>query len=148
MSRLTDIRTKVFTALSDFEYEGVTIPIFDEVVNPDPNITIPSISGAKEVYIILQDQQENYNEVQTVCSPRFNLSMTIRIITTWRTTGSKKLCEDIGQEVLYLLRDDRGTSLIDGIKEIEMISRTSQAEHTATEIAFTDIIILNFIQNG
>ena len=58
MSRLTDIRTKVFTALSDFEYEGVTIPIFDEVVNPDPNITIPSISGAKEVYIILQDQQE------------------------------------------------------------------------------------------
>lgn len=86
MDRATYIRTKVFEKLNGLTFGGVEIPIFDEYVNP--SVTIPNPSGSRETYIIIQDQSEGYNAVQTVCDPRFDLNLTIRVVTTW---ADKKL---------------------------------------------------------
>ena len=146
MDRATFIRTEVFTKLTGINHLSVEIPVFDEFVNP--SVTLPSIGGASQVYIILQDQQEQKNDVQTFCAPRFNLSLTVRIITTWKTVGSKILCEDIGDTVFNLLTDSRGISKINGIEQVELVTAQSLSEETVNEFAFSKILILNFIKNG
>lgn len=78
MDRITSVRGKVIQALSGYKFDGVAIPVFDEVVNPAT--TLPVISGA-QTYILLQDQQMIYNAVQTYCNPRFNISLTIKVVT-------------------------------------------------------------------
>lgn len=146
MDRATEIRGKIFEALSDLEHNGVKIPIFDEVVNPA--VTLPAVGGAQEVYVVIQDQQEQYAAVQTVCNTRFELSVTIRVVTKWSNVGSKKLSEDIGDSIMTLLRDDRGASKIDGIQRVKLVTARSVAEYTNTNLAFTKVIILKFIKNG
>ena len=69
------------TAIGTLKHKTVTIPIFDEVVNPA--VTIPAVDGAVGAYVLLQDQQEQYSAIQTVCNPRFDLNMTIRVVTKW-----------------------------------------------------------------
>ncbi len=146
MDRATDVRGKVITALSTLKYGTISIPVFDEIVNP--NITLPSVDGSIATYVIIQDQQEQLNVIQTVDAPRFNLNMTIRVVTKWGTVGKKKLCEDIGDSIINLLRDDRGTSKITGIDKILLVTAQSISETTINNIAFSKIIILNFIKNG
>ena len=146
MDRATFIRTEVFTKLTGIKHLGVEIPVFDEFVNP--SVALPSIGGASQVYIILQDQQEQKNDVQTFCHPRFNLNLTIRVVTIWRTVGSKKLCEDIGDAVFNLLTDSRGTSKINEIEQVELVTAQSLGEESVNELAFNKILILNFIKNG
>ena len=146
MDRATDIRGKIMTALSGLKYSNTSIPVFDEVVNPA--VTLPSVGGAQEVYVVIQDQQEQYAAVQTVCNPRFELSVTIRVVTKWSNIGSKKLSEDIGDSIMTLLRDDRGASKIEGIQRVELVTARSVAEYTNTNLAFTKVIILKFIKNG
>lgn len=143
---MIELRNAIFSALSGLTYDSKTIPVFDEVVNP--SVDLPSAGGAEEVYIVLQDQQTNMNETQTVCSPRFNLSLTIRIVTIWGTVGSKTVCAEIATQINNLLRTDRGGSKINGIDKIELVSERVLTEHTDTNIAFSNILILNFIKNG
>lgn len=155
MDRSTIIRIKAIETISNgvvigttpaFLYNGVKIPLFDEIVNP--NTPLPSVGGAQEVYIILQDQQQYPDAVQTVCNPRFDLNLTIRVVTKWGLVGSKRLCEDIGDAILNLLRDARGKSKIDGIQTILLpVSRTI-TETTKSNLSFSKINILNFIYNG
>lgn len=145
MDRVTFVRGKVINALSGYKFNGVAIPVFDEVVNPD--VTLPVINGA-QTYIILQDQQMIYNAVQTYCNPRFNISLTIKVVTIFGNTGSKKLSEDIGYDVLNLLRDDRGKSNLSDISEVQLDVSRSMNETTATRVAFSKIFILSFIKNG
>jgi hypothetical protein len=123
----------------------VDVPVFDEVVNP--SVALPTIAGA-QVYIVLQDQQETPNAVQTLCSPRSNVNLTIRVVTIFGTVGNKKLSEDIGDEVLDLIRDDRGGSKLSGIKDVELPIARSLSEVTAENISFSKILILNFVKNG
>ena len=145
MDRITFARGKVMEALSGYKFNGVDVPVFDEVVNP--STTLPVISGA-QTYIMLQDQQMIYNSVQTYCNPRFNISLTIKVVTIFGNTGSKKLSEDIGNDVLNLLRDDRGKSKLSDISEVQLDVSRSMNETTSTRVAFSKIFILNFIKNG
>ena len=145
MDRVTEIRGKVMTALSGYAHNGVAVPVFDEVVNP--SVALPTIAGA-QVYIVLQDQQQVPNAVQTMCDPRSNVNLTIRVVTIFGTVGNKKLSEDIGDEVLGLIRDDRGGSKLSGIKDVELPISRSLSEVTAENISFSKILILNFIKNG
>ena len=145
MDRVTEIRGKVMTALSGYKHNGVAVPVFDEVVNP--SVALPTIAGA-QVYIVLQDQQETPNAVQTLCAPRSNVNLTIRVVTIFGTIGNKKLSEDIGDEVLDLIRDDRGGSKLSGIKDVELPIARSLSEVTAENISFSKILILNFVKNG
>lgn len=145
MDRITSVRGKVIQALSGYKFDGVAIPVFDEVVNP--SLTLPVINGA-QTYIMLQDQQMIYNAVQTYCNPRFNISLTIKVVTIFGNTGSKKLSEDIGDDVLNLLRDDRGKSKLSDISEVQLDVSRSLNETTSTRVAFSKIFILSFIKNG
>jgi hypothetical protein len=145
MDRVTEIRGKVMTALSGYKHNGVAVPVFDEVVNP--SVALPTIGGA-QVYIVLQDQQQVPNAVQTICYPRNNINLTIRVVTIFGTVGNKKLSEDIGDEVLNLIRDDRGGSKLPGIKDVELPIARSLSEVTAENISFSKILILNFVKNG
>ena len=145
MDRITFVRGKVINALSSYKFNGVAIPVFDEVVNPA--ISLPVINGA-QTYIMLQDQQMIYNAVQTYCNPRFNISLTIKIITIFTKQGGKKLSEDIGDEIINLLRTDRDGSKLDGIDKIELVTSRSVNEITTERTAFSKIFILNFIKNG
>ena len=145
MDRITFVRGKVIQALSGYKFNGVDVPVFDEVVNPA--IPLPVINGA-QIYIILQDQQMIYNAVQTYCNPRFNISLTIKVVTIFGNTGSKKLSEDIGNDVLNLLRDDRGNSSLSDISEVQLDVSRSMNETTSTRVAFSKIFILSFIKNG
>ena len=145
MDRITFVRGKVIEALSGYKFNGVAIPVFDEVVNP--STTLPVISGA-QTYIMLQDQQMIYNAVQTYCNPRFNISLTIKVVTIFGMVGNKKLSEDIGDEIINLLRTDRNGSKLDGIDKIELVTSRSVNEITTERTAFSKIFILNFIKNG
>lgn len=145
MDRVTFVRGKVIQALSGYKFNGVEIPVFDEVVNPD--VDLPVINGA-QTYIMLQDQQMIYNAVQTYCNPRFNISLTIKVVTIFGNTGNKKLSEDIGNDILNLLRDDRGKSKLSDISEVQLDVSRSLNETTSTRVAFSKIFILSFIKNG
>ena len=145
MDRITFARGKVIQALSGYKFNGVAIPVFDEVVNP--SIELPVINGA-QTYIMLQDQQMIYNSVQTYCNPRFNISLTIKVVTIFGMVGNKKLSEDIGDEIVNLLRTDRNGSKLDGIDRIELVTSRSVNEITTERTAFSKIFILNFIKNG
>ena len=145
MDRITFVRGKVMEALSGYKFNGVAIPVFDEVVNP--STTLPVINGA-QTYIMLQDQQMIYNAVQTYCNPRFNISLTIKVVTIFGMVGNKKLSEDIGDEIVNLLRTDRNGSKLDGIDRIELVTSRSVNEITTERTAFSKIFILNFIKNG
>ena len=145
MDRITFVRGKVIQALSGYKFNGVSIPVFDEVVNPD--VALPVVNGA-QTYIILQDQQMIYNAVQTYCNPRFNISLTIKVVTIFGQTGNKKLSEDIGNDILNLLRDDRGKSKLSDISEVQLDVSRSMNETTSTRVAFSKIFILSFIKNG
>ena len=145
MDRITFVRGKVINALSGYKFNGVAIPVFDEVVNPSIELTV--INGA-QTYIILQDQQMIYNAVQTYCTPRFNISLTIKVVTIFGLVGNKKLSEDIGDEIINLLRTDRNDSKLDGIDKIELVTSRSVNEITTERTAFSKIFILNFIKNG
>ena len=145
MDRVTEIRGKVMTALSGYTHNGVAVPVFDEVVNP--SVALPTIEGA-QVYIVLQDQQQVPAAVQTMCDIRNNINLTIRVVTIFGPVGNKKLSEDIGDEVLNIIRDDRGGSKLAGVKDIELSVARSLSEVTANNIAFSKVLILNFIKNG
>ena len=145
MDRITFVRGKVMEALSGYKFNGVAIPVFDEVVNP--SIELPVINGA-QTYIMLQDQQMIYNAVQTYCNPRFNISLTIKVVTIFGMVGNKKLSEDIGDEIVNLLRTDRNGSKLDGIDRIELVTSRLVNEITTERTAFSKIFILNFIKNG
>ena len=145
MDRITFVRGKVIEALSGYKFNGVDVPVFDEVVNP--SIELPVINGA-QTYIMLQDQQMIYNAVQTYCNPRFNISLTIKVVTIFGMVGNKKLSEDIGDEIVNLLRTDRNGSKLDGIDRIELVTSRSVNEITTERTAFSKIFILNFIKNG
>jgi hypothetical protein len=138
MDRITFVRGKVMEALSGYKFNGVAIPVFDEVVNP--STTLPVINGA-QTYIMLQDQQ-------MYCNPRFNISLTIKVVTIFGMVGNKKLSEDIGDEIINLLRTDRNGSKLDGIDKIELVTSRSVNEITTERTAFSKIFILNFIKNG
>ena len=145
MDRITFVRGKVIQALSGYKFNGVAIPVFDEVVNP--SIELPVINGA-QTYIMLQDQQMIYNAVQTYCNPRFNILLTIKVVTIFGMVGNKKLSEDIGDGIINLLRTDRDGSKLDGIDKIELVTSRSVNEITTERTAFSKIFILNLIKNG
>ena len=145
MDKATEVRVKVFQTLNGFKFNDIEIPVFDEVVNS--HASIPSIGGAQQVYIMLQDQQVVYNPIQTACAPRFDVNLTIKVVTIFGVDGSKKLSEDIGHQLLKLIRDNRGGSKIDGVQRVDLNINRSQNETTLTNTAFSKIYILTFVVN-
>lgn len=148
MNRSTTIRQLVFQALQSYTYKGVSIPVFDEIVNT--NVPIPAVGGAMEVYIVIQDQQEYYDAVQNVCHSRFDNNLTIRVVTKWGLVGSKEVCETIGSEIQALIRTNKGTCLLpdSNIERIDVSMSRTISEVTQSNVSFSNITTLNFIYNA
>lgn len=148
MSRSQIIRGLIFEALQGYTYKGVEIPVFDEVINPE--VTLPAVDNAQEVYVVMQDQQELYDAVQTACSPRFVLNITLRVVTKWGLTASKTVCENITSDLLSRIRTNRGESLLpdQSIQKIGLSISRSISETTRSNISLSQITILKIIYNG
>jgi hypothetical protein len=86
------LRKAVIDSLSPLVFEGLTIPIFDERVNP--NVQLPGIRGAN-VYVIIRDQSET-ETTNDKCQFRQNANITIDVVTKYPlNAGGKRLSEEI-----------------------------------------------------
>lgn len=151
MSLSKNIRVAYLSALDDLKIDGVSIPVFDEIVNP--NVSIPKIRGAQGVYVVIQDQQEYDNAVQNACNYRRNANITVRVVTKWGTVGSKVLCEDIGAEIDRKIRENRDVhNLVNqggySIQNVELEMSRTITETTQTNIAFSKVLIFNNTVNN
>jgi len=152
----TIVREKVIAALetsrevvnhndvSYIEYNGVNIPIFDEVVNP--NIPIPEVNRAG-TYIIIQDQQSNDAAIQHICGVRLTVNLTIKVVTRWGTIGFKNVCENIGSLIDSKLRDLRSNSKLSDVQEVKLSVSRTITETTISNIAFSKIQIYSITIN-
>ena len=144
MNLATRIRVAYFSALEGLAFDGIEIPVFDEVVNP--KVTLPTIKGA-EVYVLLQDQQEYEDSSQVVCEYRMISNITVKVVTKWGLTGNKRLSEDIGQLIDEHLRGDRNVSKLEDIDRIELEISRSLPEYSTSNLAFSKILIYkNYIK--
>lgn len=144
------VRRAVLTAIGTVVVDGVTIPVFDELVNP--NVTLPTIRGAK-AYILIQDQQETEGQ-QNYCTYRQEANYTIKAVTIFNTGGvaSKRVCEDIGALVesrikptgkTHALVDANGFSFQNTIK----VTGRTIPEFASGTTAFSKVLIFNTTVN-
>lgn len=144
------LRRAYFTALTPLVVDGVTIPVFDEYVNP--NITIPVLDQS-EVYVIIQDQQE-IEGVQNFCSYRQNCNITLRIVTKYETNKQlgKKVAEKISNVVQSKIKPTGKTHALinaNGYTFQRVNKEVSQTlfEQSASLTAISKVIIYNNIVN-
>jgi hypothetical protein len=93
------LRKAYLDLLNPFIIEGVTIPIFDNLVNP--KITIPKYKGA-DCYIIVLDQ----NEVETSnndCSQRTTSVISLDIVTKYPLNVGGVLASELICSKIYSL---------------------------------------------
>ena len=104
------IREAYINLLSPLTVDGVVIPFFDEIVNP--NASLASYLGA-DCYIVFSGQ----NEVETTnnrCSFRENVAVTLQIFAEYPLgSGGKRAVENISDAILQQLRvlNEPGISL-------------------------------------
>ncbi|SEG75827.1 hypothetical protein [Sphingobacterium lactis] len=144
------VRRAHFAALTPLIVEGVTIPVFDEVVNPDE--IIPTLNGAS-VYVIIQDQQE-VEGIQNFCGYRQNCSITHRVVSKFATNKSigKKVAEKLSDIIQSKIKPTGKThSLVNAngytFQSVNKeLSRTIFEEANGTT-AISKVIIYNNIVN-
>lgn len=160
MDTTTKIRIAYFDALQDKEevvnedasitmrplgglkYNDVIIPIFDEQVVGETAV----VGNAVEVYILLQGQQTIDDSTQTVCDYRLISDITVKVVTKFKDTGRKIMCEEIGKLALDKIKGIREVSRINGIDKIRLDVSRSIIEQTDSETAFSKVMIFrNYI---
>lgn len=134
----TEIRTAYFQALSNLKYKGVSIPIFDEIVNP--NVQIPNVDN-HSIYVILQNQQSYDSANQGLCCYKTTNDITIRIVAiSSGLTGSKKIVEEVAKSIDTLIRIDRDHNKL-SFNKIRLSISKSFIEKSDANLAFTQILI-------
>ena len=143
------IRTALFQAISGISVDGVAIPVFDGIVNP--NVTIPTIRNAN-VYIVLQDQQESEAPNQNMCSERIMANITVRVVTKYATGGvvDRTLCDTIAGLVHAAVRTGRKDNLTSSAVNIQNVdypvSRNID-EFAGGQTALSRVIIYSITAN-
>lgn len=141
MNVATEIRQKYFDKINGIKYKGQTIPVFDEIVNP--NEEIPVIDNA-EIYIILQDQQE-HDAIQDYCHYNIQADITIKVVTKFGIIGSKKISEDIAKQIDDIIRDGRLKNNIE-VHDVRLSVSRSLTEVTENSVAYQKVMIYsNFL---
>jgi len=144
------LRRAYIAILSPLVVDGVTIPVFDEEVNP--NVSIPVLDNA-QCYVVIQDQQE-IEGIQNFCNYRQNCNLTIRIVTKYDAIKSigKKVAEKISYAVQTKVKPTGKThSLVNANGYVfqrvtKEISRTIY-EHANGTTAQSKVIIYNNVVN-
>lgn len=145
------VRRAVLQSIGTVIVDSITIPVFDELVNP--NVTIPTVRGAQS-YILIQDQQEVEGS-QNFCTYRQEANYTVKAVTIFNSGGvaSKRLCEDIAEIVekrikptgkSHALIDANGYSFQKTSKEV---SRTI-TEFAGGKASFSKVNIFNTTVNS
>jgi hypothetical protein len=136
----TTLRTAIINALSPLVVDGVTIPIFDELVNP--NTPLPTLKGG-QAYILIRDQQEVETEL---CKTGFrqNALITLDCIVKYpANVGSKASVELISTAILPLI--DRFISLSGWtVLNVTKVNSQSLVEQGLTESAYRKLITFSF----
>lgn len=97
MNEISDVlRKAIIDLIGPIQVSGVSVPVFDEAVNP--NVTIPELDGAK-VYVLIKDQQEN-ETTSDKCGVRQNALITFDCVAKFPVNvGSKRTVEKISREI-------------------------------------------------
>lgn len=139
MDIIKDIRTAYFQAITGLTYEGVTIPIFFELVNP--SVPTATVNGA-EVYIVMQDQQQYDSATQPYCTYNVTGDITIKVVSKFLKIGTSTIVEDIASEI-----DDRirGTTKkrdenVIGMSKIKLSVNRLVVENSDTRTAYSKIM--------
>lgn len=145
------LRRAYFAVLTPLVVDGVTIPVFDEVVNA--NETIPLLNVFASTYVIIQDQQE-IEGVQNFCNYRQNCNITIKVVTKFGTSKNlgKKVAEKVSDIIQSKIKPTGKThSLVNAngytFQRVDKeLSRTIFEEANGTT-AISKVIIYNNIVN-
>jgi len=112
------LRKAYLDLLNPFIIEGVTIPIFDNLVNPV--ITIPKYKGG-DCYIIVLDQ----NEVETSnndCSQRTTSVISLDVVTKYPlNVGGVLASELISSKIQTLVNTLQGQSININLANIQVL---------------------------
>ena len=145
------IRKAYFTALNGLTYQGVPIPIYDEIWNGESAI-INYLGQNAECYIVMQSQTESNHPVPTYCSQRMNCRISVRIVTKYMSEGNKMLSELIANDVLNSIIINRYgkhnlTSPEISIQSVIFEDSNNTIEFAGNESAFSRILTFNNIVN-
>ena len=143
------VRRAIFNALGTVNYNGATIPVFDEYVNP--NVAIPTVNGS-ECYILIQDQQEDTNIQQTFCHDRTNCNITLRVVTKFKGVGGKATSEGIMDIVVKKIKPTPRTHTLQDvdvyrIQDVRIELSRSYSEFANNQTAINKVTIFNVIVN-
>jgi len=104
------LRKAYVTALAGLTYKGVTIPVYEEYLQPTtarPIAVIPVGSSSFESYIILLNQTSN--DISAKCLRNDQLAIQVQITTKWPLfKGGSEDAELIGDLVVGRLLTDDG----------------------------------------
>lgn len=138
------IRDAYTTLLNPLTVASITIPIFDERVNPKS--TIPTLKGGKS-YVLITDQ----NEVETTnnqCSFRKTVTITLDIITKFPLNiGGKIASELIADKIQRIVLSGVGIQAI-YIPEFQVLSSRlemsrAMIENGDTETAYRKLLVFS-----
>jgi len=136
----TTLRTAIINAISPLIVDGVTIPIFDDRVNP--NVDIPKLRGG-DAYVLIRDQQE----VETTgckVGVRQNALITIDCIVKYPLNiGSRLTCELISGDVMPLINNSMVLSGWNVIN-VTKVNSNSITEQGLTQTAYRKLITYSF----
>lgn len=138
------IRDAYTTLLNPLTVASITIPIFDERVNPKS--TIPTLKGGK-AYVLITDQ----NEVETTnnqCSFRKTVTIALDIITKYPlNVGGKIASELIADKIQQIILSGVGIQAI-YIPEFQVLSSRlemsrAMIENGDTETAYRKLLVFS-----
>jgi hypothetical protein len=96
----SNLRKAIIDSISPLIVQGTTIPIFDEMVNP--NAQLASFSGS-QAYVLIREQNET-ESTSDKCGVRQSANITIDIVTKYPLNGGgKKACEDISNVIQLII---------------------------------------------
>lgn len=143
------VRTAIFETISPVIYEGVVIPVYDEIVNP---LVPMAVVGKATCYVILQDYQDTESGIQTMCNEDITANITIRVVTKFATanvatkTHSERIADIIGKKLRNGL-DTLLTSPNINIKSVKLPVNRQQTEVGGANVAFSQIMIYEILLN-
>lgn len=126
------LRKAYLDLLTPFTISGVTIPIFDTIVNP--NTPIPTYSGVK-AYIVILDQ----NEVERIgnrCAQSQLATITLDIVTKFNSGGvfSSLPCELISDQVQQAVNTLTGQPISINQPDIQVLTTRKSLSRNFTEL--------------
>jgi hypothetical protein len=96
----SNLRKAIIDSISPLIVQGTTIPIFDEMVNP--NSQLASFSGS-QAYVLIREQNET-ETTDNKCGVRQSANITVDIVTKYPLNGGgKKACEDISNVIQLII---------------------------------------------